>query len=111
MSLTKLERNALLRLRAYVTLERASLTPPARAQERGYPAWGDEKPIRPLVPDERKRNLDYTGDPWTNDVAESLVVYTESWVLPIIDALLDANGKNGGRDFESRWLLEERVER
>ena len=111
MALTKTERRALERLRRYVALERASLTPPDRAQERGY---GDafrsggkdlEPPVRPLAGEDA--NLDYRGDAWTNDVAASLKVYTESWVLPIIDALLDQRSPKGNRSFTAEWYLKE----
>lgn len=86
MSLTKRERAALEELRRKVTLSRAALTPPKRAEERGYRDRYREPSRRPAA-----RETDVypdTSSEWTNDVAESLKVYTESWVLPVIDALL-----------------------
>ena len=92
-ALTNLQRGALVELRRKVTLERAALTPPQRAAKRGYTDWTRDEPVhRPnAAPDWAERNPDianHNGDAWTNDVAESLRIYTDSWVLPIIDALL-----------------------
>jgi hypothetical protein len=92
MALSKREREALAEVRRLVTLERASLTPPKRAAERGYVDFRMTEPAhRPLIdPDEyARRNPDLAkSDAWTNDVAETLRIYIGSNVLPIIDALI-----------------------
>lgn len=104
MALTKTERRALEILRNKVALERAALTPPPRAAERGYQAWGEMEPThRPLA----ANPYPATSNEWTNDVAASLKVYTESWVLPIIDALLDESGPGGKRGWEARSYLDQ----
>lgn len=104
MSLTKTERLALKRLRRYIVLERASLQAPERAGVRGYWRQPKERPVRPLAGEDA--DLDYPGDQWTNDVAESLKVYTESWVLPIIEDLLNESGIHGRRSYTAKFALE-----
>lgn len=109
MSLTKTERLALERLRRYVVLERAALDAPERAGAMGYWKLPKEPTSRPLAesqPDQSALDRDPFGsNAWTNDVAASLKVYTESWVLPIIDALLDESGRDGKRTWETSSYL------
>lgn len=99
MSLTKSEAAALQSVRRYVTLERAALTPPVRAQVRGYASHDREPAVRPLAP---TRNGESNG--WTNDVAVSLSQYTQSWILPLIDAML-AETRTVGQEMLLRMAL------
>lgn len=111
MSLTKMERAALAQLRRYVVLERAAIDPPTRARGHGYSSWGahDETPVRPLAGADA--NLDYPSNEWTNDVAESLETYTASWILPLIEALLDQSGRGGKRSWTATEVLRAAVRR
>lgn len=135
MSLTKQERAALVELRHYITLRRAAISIPGamgsmgesedgstptvfelyrlRARFHNEQVSSGEEPDepayhRPLAePDSRmqSRRLADMHDIFTNDVAEALKVYTESWILPLIDALLDESGRNGKRSWTARETL------
>jgi hypothetical protein len=130
MSLTKQERAALRELRRYVTLQRAGLDIPGAMGSMGEGEDGEGTTVfelyrlravarnrgenaepayhRPLAePDSymQSRVMASTSDLFTNDVAEALKVYTESWVLPLIDALLDESGRDGKRSHEASATL------